>query len=77
MNDEEKEVFNLIDGDEINDFRQPGFEIVADQLAKDVKVDMKVPEKKVEYEDIDDDFILMLNGGVPAVELLTQDDKIK
>ena len=38
---------------------------------------MKVPEKKVEYEEIDDDFILMLNGGVSAVELVSKEDKMR
>ena len=39
MNVDEKEVFNLIDGDEINDFRQPGFEITADKIKNNLNLE--------------------------------------
>ena len=59
MNKEEKEVFDVLDRDEINDFRQPGFEIFGDRKNKEeVKnTDLRVPKEKVTYEQIDDDFI--------------------
>ena len=74
MTQDEKEVFAAVDGDEINDFMEPGHEIVG-QIAEES--DMKVPEKKMVYEEIEDDFISILNGGMPALELISEVDKKK
>ena len=70
MTEEELEVFEAIDGDEINDFRQPGFEIVGENPDSETKSGLKVPKQKRVYEEIDDDFIAQLNGGFPALELI-------
>ena len=47
MDDEEKEVFKVLDEKEVTDV---GSEVI--------------------YGEIDDDFILMLNGGKPGLELV-------
>lgn len=64
MTADEREVFETMDQDEVNDFRQPGFEIFGE---KKLTGDIRVPKEKVNYEQIDDDFVAQLNGGLPAL----------
>ena len=59
MSKDEKDVFEVLDRDEINDFRQPGYEVFGDvKNNSELKnTDLRVPKEKVTYEQIDDDFI--------------------
>ena len=65
MTADEREVFETLDGDEVNDFRLPGYEVYGEQKAESK---LRVPKEKVTYEAIADDLIAQLNGGMPALD---------
>ena len=73
MTPDERDVFEALDRDEINDFRQPGFEVFGEKDSLNTK--MRVPKEKVAYDQIDDDFVAQLNGGLPALESTEPEDK--